>query len=54
MMVFARRLATGVLAAALAAVWAVLIMKLNPHAQAICAAVPQPAVTLGLAFGGAA
>ena len=53
-MVLARRLALGVFAAALAAVWAVLIMKLNPHAQAICAAMPHLAVTLEIAFAGVA
>ena len=54
MMVLAQRLAMGVLAAALTALWAVLIMRFNSHAQAICAAMPHLAVTLGLAFAGTA
>jgi hypothetical protein len=42
------------LAAVLKVLWAILIVRFNPHAQAICAAMPHLAVTLGLAFAGAA
>jgi hypothetical protein len=31
-----------------------VIIRIDPHAQAICAAVPQLAVTLALAFAGLA
>jgi hypothetical protein len=54
MMVLARRLATGLTTAALMVLWAVLIVGIGPHAQANCAAMPHLAVTLGLAFAGAA
>ena len=54
MTVLARRLAAGALAAALAALWAIVIVRLDPHAQAFCAATPRLAVTLGLAFAGMA
>jgi hypothetical protein len=50
----ARRLVAGLITAAFAALWAILIVRLDPHAQAICAAMPSLAVTLGLAFAGAA
>lgn len=53
MMVLARRLATGLIAAALTALWAILIMTLDPHALAVFGAAPRLAVTLGLTFAGA-
>ena len=43
----ARRLAKGVLAAALAALWTMLIVTIDPHALAFYTATPQLAVTLG-------
>lgn len=43
-----------VLAAVLKVLWAVLIVRFNPHARAICAAMPQLAVTLELPFAGVA
>ena len=43
-----------VLAAVLKVLWAVLIVRFNPPAQAICAAMPHLAVTLELAFAGIA
>jgi hypothetical protein len=51
---FARRLMAGLLTAALMVLWTALIVRFNPHAQAICAALPQLALTLGLAFAGVA
>jgi hypothetical protein len=49
-----RRLLAGLIAAALLVLWAILIVRIDPHAQALCAAMPDLAVTLGLAFPGAA
>jgi hypothetical protein len=51
---FARRLMTGLFTAALMVLWTALIVRHSPHAQVVCAAAPQLAVTLGLAFAGAA
>jgi hypothetical protein len=36
----ARRLAAGLIAAALTTLWAILIVRIDLHAQAICAAMP--------------
>jgi hypothetical protein len=54
MTVLVRRLTMGALTAALAALWAIVIVRLDPHAQALCAAAPRLAATLGLAFVAAA
>jgi hypothetical protein len=42
------------LAAVSAALWAILLVRIDPHALAICAAMPHLAVTLGLEFAGVA
>ncbi|MGZ5499517.1 MAG: hypothetical protein ACXWHI_12395 [Candidatus Aminicenantales bacterium] len=50
----ARRMVKGTLAAAATALWVMLIVTIDPHAEVICAAMPHLAVTLGLAFAGVA